>query len=94
MVAEAAEVRIAVVPRWATRPVIDPIVNLTYIDVGMGFTQGKPTRPVNLSATPGVEQVALKWDPPVYEGSSPVTEYIVTAGVHGQYVVDARRRGR
>ena len=69
--------------------VIRPDLNLTYLDVGMSFTQGNPTRPVNLEAAPGVEQMTLTWDPPVYEGTSPITAYIVTAGVYGQYSVDA-----
>jgi len=69
--------------------VLVPELDLTYIDVGLSFVHGKPTRPVNLTATPGVESMTLAWDPPVYEGDSPITGYMVTAGVHGQYSVDA-----
>ena len=71
------------------KAVLVPEDNLTYIDVGLSFVHGKPTRPVNLEAAPGVEQMTLTWDPPVYEGTSPITAYIVTAGVYGQYSVDA-----
>lgn len=59
--------------------VLRPDLDLTFIDVPMGFSQGKPTRPVNLTASPDVESMALAWDPPVYDGSSEITGYVVTA---------------
>ena len=58
--------------------VIDPANNLSYIDIGIDYTSGKPTRPVNLTATRDVDATTLAWDPPVDEGSSALTRYQVT----------------
>jgi hypothetical protein len=58
-------------------PVIVPALNLSYLDVGLDYTRGKPTRPVNLISTPGVESMALAWAAPVY--SKELTSYIVRA---------------
>jgi hypothetical protein len=60
-------------------PVIVPALNLSYLDVGLDYTRGKPTRPVNLTSTPGVESMALAWAAPVSSGASPLTAYIVRA---------------
>ena len=58
---------------------IVPELNLSYLDVGLDYTRGKPTRPVNLTATPGVESMALAWAAPVSSGASALTAYIVRA---------------
>ena len=60
-------------------PVIVPELNLSYLDVGLDYTRGKPTRPVNLTSTPGVESMALAWAAPVSSGASPLTAYVVRA---------------
>ena len=73
--------------------VIDPVRDLSYIDVGLSATSGKPSRPVNLNAEAGVESATLTWDPPVVEGDSPITEYLVNGSGAGktlpQLTVDA-----
>jgi hypothetical protein len=60
-------------------PVIVPELNLSYLDVGLNFARGKPTRPVNLTSTPGEESMALAWAAPVSSGASGITAYIVRA---------------
>ena len=74
----AAELEVAAEPA-GNSPVILPELNISYLDVGVGYTSGVPTRPVNLTATPAVEAMALAWDEPVDPGTSPVSKYVVSA---------------
>jgi hypothetical protein len=60
-------------------PVILSALNISYLDVGVGYTSGAPTRPVNLTATPAIDSMALAWEQPVDPGTSPITKYVVTA---------------
>ena len=39
-----------------------------------------PSSPLNLSAFPGDQQVALTWDPPSFNGSLPITNYRIYRG--------------
>lgn len=71
-------------------PVVDAERDLSYIDVGISYTSGKPTRPVNLAATRDVEATTLTWDAPVDEGTSPIAEYLVTGSGAGKAVADKR----
>ena len=73
--------------------VIMPDENLAYVDVGMEFAAIQPTRPVNLEAEPGIELMDLSWDPPVDEGTSQVTSYIVTAEGFQSVAVPAATTG-
>lgn len=70
--------------------VIDPANNLSYIDIGIDYLSGKPTRPVNLSATRDIEATTLTWDSPVDEGSSAIKEYVVSGSGAGQSVAEKR----
>jgi hypothetical protein len=61
----------------ANEMVILPDLNISYLDVGM--TRTTPGSPRNMTATPGVESMALAWEPPSDVGDSDVTGYVVTA---------------
>lgn len=58
-------------------PVIVPELDLSYIDVGLDYSPTVPSMPLNLKAVRGVEQIALTWEPPVYDGMGAITEYVV-----------------
>ena len=58
-------------------PVIVPELDLSYIDVGLDYNPTVPSMPLNLKAVRGVEQIALTWEPPVYDGMAAITEYVV-----------------
>ena len=37
----------------------------------------KPNRPQNVTVTPGFRSVTVTWDPPTWDGGSPITKYVV-----------------
>jgi parallel beta-helix repeat protein len=39
-----------------------------------------PSAPLNLSAFPGNQQITLTWDPPYFDGASPITNYRIYRG--------------
>ena len=39
----------------------------------------RPSAPLNVTATPGDGKVKVTWEPPAYDGGSPITGYTVTA---------------
>ena len=59
-------------------PVFMPELDLSYIDFGLSYDDTKPTPPLDLTASRGVEAITLTWSPPVSPGASPISEYVVT----------------
>jgi parallel beta-helix repeat protein len=50
------------------------------MDLHLPLARSPPFSPQNLTASPGNQSVTLTWDPPEFEGSSPVTNYRVYRG--------------
>ena len=59
-------------------PVFMPGLDLSYIDFGLSYDDTKPTPPLDLTASRGVDAITLSWAPPVSSGASPITGYVVT----------------
>lgn len=71
-------------------PVIDPVRDLSYIDVGIGVDRTKPTRPLALTGKAGREAAVLSWEPPASPGTSPIKEYLVN-GTGGENSLPEKR---
>jgi hypothetical protein len=50
-----------------------------HVTVKLGNLHGTPGAPQNITATAGDGKVKVTWDPPAYDGGSPITGYTVTA---------------
>lgn len=71
-------------------PVIDPVRDLSYLDVGIGVDRTKPTRPLALTGTAGQESAVLAWEPPASPGTTPIKEYVVTGTGAGAVTPEKR----